>query len=280
MATTITLTPGLDENNTPFVDVLVTAFDAGVASTTIWRTVAGRAFVVRGLFQVPTSGVVTIRDYEAGRGVVSSYQAQQFDSLANFVSYSATFTTTLPIADGDGTAVAYVHHPLDPATSVRVLMMNTAALAKQRPSAIEKFAVPGRSVPLALHGTRAGLTGIVLDCYTAVDADSDAFDTLFGAYDSDASPILCWRVHPDLRLPSTLFVAVAAPEEDPFTDDDAGGSIWRLTGDEVAPPTAAFVLAQLEYEDFTEFYPDYAAFTAAYVDYTTATRDYSIEGTA
>lgn len=283
MSTTITLAPGIDSVGRPYMDVLVGSFDAGVAFATVYRTVKGRQFQVRGLFQVPTTGIVTTQDYEAPFGVAAAYQVQQYDSSMNPVSLSAIATATVPRLSSP--LYAWIHNPLDPSTAVRVWMMSQVAQQLSRPSTIETFQIPGRSVGVALHSTRGGLTGAVLDCYCETDADVDKFDALFGAYDSDQSPILCIRTDPDLRLPPTLFAVVASPVQNPFTDDAAGGGWWTLTGDETSPPVSAFVVALLSYADFTAFYgstgtDDYAAFTAAYVDYATAQRDYSIEGSA
>jgi hypothetical protein len=278
MSTTITLAPAVDIASRPYMDVRVGSFDAGVAFATVYRTVKGRQFQVRGLFQAPVSGILTAQDYEAPVGVASSYQVAQYDSSMNFISYSAIVTATLPRLAAP--LYAWIHNPLDPSTAVRVWMMSQAAQALSRPSTIEQFQIPGRSVGVALHGTRGGLTQAVLDCYCETDADVDKFDALFGGYDSDQSPILCIRTDPDLRLPPTLFAVVGSPQQNPFTDDPSGGGWWALTGDETSPPVSAFVVSLLSYADFSAFYSSYATFTAAYVDYATAQVDYSIEGTA
>lgn len=278
MSTTITLATAVDSAGRPYMDVRVGSFDAGVAFATVYRTVKGRQFQVRGLYQAPVSGLVSTQDYEAPFGVAASYQVAQYDSSMNFISYSAIVSATLPRLSAP--LYAWIHNPLDPSTAVRVWMMGQSAQQIARPSAIEQFQIPGRSVGVALHSTRGGVTGAVLDCYCETDADVDKFDALFGGYDSDQSPILCIRTDPDLRLPPTLFAVVGSALQNPFTDDSAGGGWWTLTGDETSPPVSAFVVSLLSYADFTAFYSTYAAFTSAYVDYATAQVDYSIEGTA
>ncbi len=270
--TTITLTT--DSASTPFIDVLADGFPAEATTATLWRTAKGREFKVRGLVGVSTSGAVTVRDYEAPFGVVSSYRAQQFDAAGNFLSWSSPVSITLPLPPVN---TAWVHNPLDPSTSVRVTMLDSAAQTLSRPNDLEVLVVPGRSVGLTLSSTRRGLVGVVLDCYTATAADADLFEALFGDYDDDTIPIICVRTRPEMRLPPTLFVAVGSPAQSPTK---VGGALWGVSGDEVSPPISGFITALLDYADFTAFYADYAAFTAAYTDYTEATRDYSIAGTA
>lgn len=279
--TTITLTADENGNPAPYVDVLVEGFPAGVSSTTIWRTARGRAFRVRGLVGVSTSGIVTIRDFEAPLGVEATYRAEQFDSDGEFVSWSSPATVTLPAGDLE---TAWFHSPLDPTTSVQVVMTLDAAKVLVRPTTAERFKVVGRSVQVIITGARKGLQGVVLNCSTETLAAADKLDALFGAYaedNDDTVPILCVRTHPHLRLPPTLFAWVEEPAQMPLAVTRNGEIIdWELVADEVAPPPEAAITALLDYDDFTAFYSDYAAFTAAYVDYREAQRDYSIAGTA
>lgn len=275
--TTLTLTIDPAGDPSPFIDVLAEDFPGGVETVTVWRTVAGRAFKVRGLVGVSAGGTVTTRDFEAPFDVESSYRVEQFDSAGEFVSWSDPEVATLT---GDGRT--WIHNPVDPATAVQVDMLSTAADELVRPIDSEVFRIRGRSAGVTLFGTRWGLTQVVLDCLTHSLLDAARFDALFGGYDdSETVPILCIRTPPAMLLPPTLFAVVAAPRQIAWDNTDPLETVkWGLVGDEVSPPAEAVVIALLGYDDFTAFYADYDAFEAAYTDYQEAQRDYSIAGTA
>lgn len=277
MTTTVTLTAYPEGNPAPYVDVLITAIDAGIDRVTVWRTVAGRSFKVRSLVNVSAGGAVTARDFEAPF-VEASYRVEQFNASGDFVSFSAAATVTLdPPAENE----AWFHDPLDPSTAVKVTMLDGAAGEIVRPASIERLRVQGRSASVAISSGRRGAEGINLDCTTSTFDEADRFDDLFGRYDESTTSIVCVRTRSEMRLPPTLFVVVASPRQIPWDNWDGGESIdWRLQGDEVAPPAEAIITSDLGYDDFTAFYASYAAFTAAYASYTDATRDYTIAGTA
>lgn len=276
--TTITLDPQSPGSTAPYIDILAESFDPGTDTVTVWRTAGGRSFRVRGLVGVSAAGTVTIRDFEAGTGVESSYRVEQFDSAGDFIAWSDSEVAELP----DTAPYAWFHNPLDPSTAVKVRMLNGAAGVLAREVDAEQLRPIGRSVGVAYFGARRGLGRVVLDCIVETEADADAFDALFGGYDDVSTvPILCIRTPPAMRLPPTLFALIGIPEQIPL--DFAGGgeaTKWALLGDEIAPPPEAIVTSLLGYDDFTAFYSDYAAFTAAYPDYRDATRDYTIAGTA
>lgn len=279
MATTITLTAEPAGTPAPYVDVLATGFAVGIDSTTIWRTVAGRAFRVRGLVNVSTGGTVTIRDFEAPLGVESSYRAEHFDSAGDFVSWSDSETVTL---DEGLIEVAYLHNPFDPSTSIQVVMSVGAAATITRPTSFEKFDVKGRSVPVIISQPRRGVEGVVLDCSTTSLAAAEGLEAIFGGYDDDTVPIVCVRTHPNLFLPGTFFATIERPSKRALNVRQGGEIIdWYMSADEVAPPVESAVTVLLDYADFTAFYTTgYDVFTAAYADYQEATRDYTIAGTA
>lgn len=258
----------------PFIDVLVDVIPDGVIRVTVWRVVGRRRFKVRGLVNVLATDGVSGRDYEAPFGVESVYQVEYFDAAGLILGYSDTATATLT-----GLAVneAIFHDPLDPASAVRVTMMRGAAGSIVRGTDSDTAKVPGRSVGLVFPGTRSGVQGVVLDCYTATRADGVRFDALFGGYDSDALSIVCVRTRPEMWLPSTLFAFVGAPGLQPIGSDGERVK-WVLTGDETVPPTPAVITPLLTYDDFEAFYMSYDGFTAAYPDYLTASRDYSVIG--
>lgn len=276
--TTITLAEEPTGTPAPYVDIIVDDFPVGVSTVTVWRTAKNRAFRVRGLVNVSTAGVVTIRDFEAPWGVELSYRAEQFDSSGNFVSWSDAETITLTAPDVD---VAWLHNPFDPSTSVRVDVTIGAARDVVRPNNAELFRPKGRSAPIVISDTRSGVTGVLLTVTTVTLNDADKIDDLFGGYDDGTVPIIVIRTHPLFRLPQPFFAYCDQPRM-LAAATRAGGEFvdFELTADEVAPPVEASVTALLDYADFTAAYADYAAFTAAYADYAEATRDYSIAGTA
>jgi hypothetical protein len=278
--TTLTLTSIPGGVPCPSVAIVIGSIDVGVSTITLWRTVGKRQLQVRGFVGVSVAGgSFTGQDFEAPFDVVSTYQAQQFDSSGNFVSWSTPTTVTLA---GPGGSIAWFHNPLDPSTAVQMIMGKDAGKSKVRPIDAQEFAVQGSSAPVTTFGVRGALKGVVLDCWALTGAQSDAFDQLFGLYDDQSTvPILCVRTPAAMRLPSPLFVLIPNPEEQPMSyilGNTYTG--WLLTGDEVAAPATTIIVAVLAYADFTAFYADYAAFSAAYVDYQTAGVDYSIEGTA
>lgn len=278
MTVSLTATPIPAGTPAPYVDVSASSFDVGSVSVTVWRIVGGRSYPVRGLVGQSASGSVSGRDFEAPLGVVSSYRVQMLDADGGLVAWSATVDATLPPAVGG----FWVHNPLDVSTSLFLPILYGDAGVLSRPIDVETFRVVGRSAPVALFNPRHALEQLVLDTYTATDAEALAFDALFGGYDDLATiPILCFRTPLKLRIPPTFFGLVKAPQQLPF-DVHTGGTIarWSLVADEVSPPPTALIETQLDYADFTGFYADYAAFTAAYADYQAAQKDYSIAGTA
>lgn len=273
-ATQTVVTPFPTGSPSPFIDVLVDVIPDGVIRVTVWRVVGRRRFKVRGLVNVLATGGVSGRDYEAPFDVESVYQVEYFDAAGLTLGFSDTASATLT-----GLAVneAIFHDPLDPASAVRVTMMSGAARSIVRGTDSDVARVPGRSVGLVFPGTRSGVQGVVLDCYTATRADGVRFDALFGGYDSDALSIVCVRTKPELWLPPTLFAFVGSPTLQPIASDGERVK-WVLTGDETVPPTPAVITPLLTYDDFTAFYASYDAFTNAYPDYLTASRDYTVKG--
>ncbi len=278
MVTTLTLTPQPIGSPAPYVDVLASAITAGVSRVTVWRTVKGRQYKVRGLVNVSAGGTVTTRDFEAPRDVLISYRVQHLDALGNFISWSDTATTTLPDVDG----YTWFHNPLDPTTSVRLRMLAPTPGALTKPLDAEILRVLGRSLGVGFFGARGGFSNINLTALTETIEDADRFDALFGGYDDvNTVPILCVRTPSAMRLPPTLFALVGKPEQVALQPWIRGEwSAWQMAGDEISPPPEAIITALLDYADFSAFYSGgYNVFKAAYLDYEQAMRDYTIAGT-
>jgi len=278
---TTTLTAFPAGTPAPYVLVEIDDVPAAAATVTVWRSVGGRQWRVRGMIRIAADGASGL-DFEAPFGVEMAYRVEHFDASGAFIGWSDPEVVTLTGLAGSH---AWAHNPLDPTTSVQVTMMRDAARSLVRPIPVKKIQIPKRSVAVTLLGTRQGLSGVRLDCYSESLENADRFDALFGGYDDSTVAIVCFRADPAMRLPPTLFVTVAEPEQIPYTYLGNDSVKWRLQGDEASPPAEALVVALLEYADFTAFYSeapygDYAAFTAAYADYTQASRDYSISGSA
>lgn len=280
MSTVVTLAAhdSTGPTDPPFVDVLASGFPAGTSTVTVWRSLNGRDFKVRGLINVSAGGTVTTRDYEAAPGYTSSYRVEHFDASGDFTSWSDYSTATL----AGHKRHAWIHNPLDPSTAVKVRMLAPAPGEIARPIDLEILRTLGRSVGVAIFGARSGVVQQHLDVLTETLGDADRFDALFGGYDDlDTVPILCVRTPVAMRLPAPLFAVVAKPAQVGIDWAKGGGwTAWPMVGDEISPPPEAIITALLGYDDFTAFYSGYDTYTAAYADYQTAQRDYSIAGTA
>jgi hypothetical protein len=267
----LTVTPSRVEDPAPFVDVLVES-PAGERFT-VTRQAGGRTLKVRGLVNVLAAGGGSVRDYEAGFGVQSTYSVEYFTGGLS-VGFSAPTSTKL---QGLEPGWAWFHDPLYPESAVKVRLLKGAAAELLRATPGEFADVPGRSVGFVIPGTRGGLTNVVLDCFTETAAEGERLDALFGGYDSDSLSIICVRATPETGLPPTLFAFVGSPTKRPLGVDGRSAT-WAISGTETSPPAPSFVMPLLTYDDFTAFYADYASFTAAYPNYLTASRDYSIKG--
>lgn len=264
----------------PFVDISSTGFPGGTSTVTVWRFNGSRSFKVRGLVGLDaTSGTITGPDYEAPCGWTSTYKEEFFDSAGNHLAWGVdTPVTTAALPWGR----AWIHNPFDASTSVLVRLMDSAVREIHKPVDFETFRVPGRSVGLAVFtGSRHGVEKVALDCFVETTSEADRFDDLFGDYDDDTIAILCFRGGPELRLPPTLYAAVADPTQLPIDTYTGGGAVgWKLDASEVSPPPEAFVSALLSYADFSAFFSAYSTFTAAYSSYLLAQRDYTKQGVA
>lgn len=271
MTVTVTATP--DGAPMPFVDVLVEDIPVEADTFTTWRTVDGRKFAVRSLVKSLAVGGASARDFEAPFSAESSYRAEYFDASGVSIGFSDPATATL---SGLKPNQAWFHNPLDPSSGVLVTILSGFAGQIVRGTDADVASIPGRSVGLTFPGTRGGVQGVVLDCYTSTRDDSKRFDALFGGYDSDALSIVCVRARPETWLTPTLFAYVGKPGLNPVGYD--GEAVrWGLTGDETVPPTPAVITPLLTYADFTAFYSTYADFTSSYATYLEASRDYTVQ---
>lgn len=253
----------------PCVQVDVSGLDQTVRTITITRTAAGRAFPVRGAVAARVQGGFTTLDYEAPF-VSAQYQVEQFDKDGATLGFVPAQMVELT---SDRT---WMHHPLDPSGAVALPNIDTAAKTISRHNVGNIIDPFNRASGVLVSGIRRGLTGLVMDVW-AGSVDIDRVERIL----DQRPPVICIRKGGNAALmpiPATLFLGVLAPDLEPHPN--AGGGIYRLTGDEVDPPTWALVTPTLTYADLSVSYPTYADFTAAYPTYADADSDYTLAGAA
>jgi hypothetical protein len=262
------VTPNIED--IPFVDVLVDSVPAGVDRLTVLRQQDGRWMPVRSGVSVRNVGAWTGRDYEAGFDRTLTYRVQYFTEDGTSVGFSDVASTELT---GTSPGHVWVHDPLDPAGSMLLMMLDGFGRSLSRPTPGTLSRPLGRSVPVVLPGTRAGLQDVTLDVLTETRDQGRQFVGMVGGYDDDSLSVLCFRAPVATWLPGALFVFVDVVAN-PL---GAGDSVrWSVSGTEVQPPVGSVVAATLTYGDFEAAYSTYAEFESAYASYLDAERDYSV----
>jgi len=277
MANAPTITTYLSDNPCPRAEVLFTTFAAGTVRVTGYRSTGLRKYRVRGVVNTPVAGALTRIDFEIPFGVAVSYWAEQFD--ASGLSLGETDKTTVTLNCWE----TWVHNPLDPQGAVRVEMIQGAAQSVSRPVPGEVVRPLGRHVGVFVGGTRQGVTGVNMDCYTDSDEVAEKLAVMVGDYESSTVPVLCLRTGAGMkmRIPQPFFAAVPDPREE-GVDLNRGGSsiVWRMTGDEVAPPAPGIFIPLLTNADINAFYLTNAALNAANATNLDVNRQYSLIGAA
>ena len=107
-------------------------------------------------------------------------------------------------------------------------------------------------------GQRRGVQGVDLTVVTDSIEQVDKLQAMFGTYDTNLPPILCFRVGSNdrIRLPRPFFAAVLAPSE--MDVNYAIGTGEQITtemqGDEVSPPAPGILIPLLTNADINRFY--------------------------
>jgi hypothetical protein len=271
----VALTPYPDANPCPRVEVLVQDCPPG-STITIRRLAESRSYPVRGAVQALSAGGVSRIDTEVPFGVPAAYQAEVFIAGAS-IGFSQTATITLDIDE------IWVHQPLQPQLAVRVdFDREGSAQGLTRPTEGEVVYTDGASVGRWVGGRRRGLRGVKLGLSPQTAADADEIQAMLGTYTEDQIPVLCIRTPPGtVRLPRTLFLSAASPEEEDINIRYGGtlATIW-ITGDEVLPPAPGLTTPLLRYQDTDAKYGSYAAIDAQYGTYLARDRDYALAGFA
>jgi hypothetical protein len=270
----VLVTPYLDENPSPRVEVFVQDPPPGLVNIT--RTAAGRTFQVRGAVDAPSGSGVSRIDVEVPFGVSVIYQAEIKDQVGNSLGFVSSAAATLPVTD------IWIHQPLDPTRAVKVDMTDESALELARGFDGEMIYTDGATAGRWIGGRRRALENVTLVAETDTIDAADALQAVFGGYGDDQIPVICVRTPPTFsRLPRTFFLAVPKPTERDINIRYGGNlSTLVMSGDESLPPAPGLVVALLRYADTDAFFGSYAAIDSAYGSYLARDRDYAKAGYA
>lgn len=277
MAYAPTLTTFLDANPAPRVEVLFSSLHPDAASLTVYRDAAGRSYGLRGGVRVATAGAFTRIDFEVPFGVESTVYAEMFDAAGLSLGVTDSASTTVWCDD------TWVHNPLDPSGAVRVQFRGNAARSINRPTNAEVVHPLGRRVGVIVGSGRSGIRDVVLDVVTDTIEDADKFAALLGGYNSDTTPVLCFRIGASdrVRLPRPFFAGVAGDAaEDDMTYVFGGETIAHpLVGSEVSPPAPGIFVPLLTNADLNAFYATNADLNSSAVSNLEINRKYELAGT-
>jgi hypothetical protein len=278
MAYAPTLSPYFNAAPCPRVEVLFTAFAAGTATVTVYRTAGGREFRMRGGVNAATAGSLTRIDTEVPFGVAASYRAEMFNSAGVSLGFTDSATLTMNVAE------TWVHNPLDPQGATTVQFRAQAARSIVRPVEGQVVYPQGRTVGVLISGQRRGVQDVDLTVVTDSIEQADRLQDMFGTYSQRFTPVLCFRIgaFDQVRLPRPLFAAVLAPDEhDVNYAIGMGEQITTvMSGSEVAPPAPGLFIPLLTNADLNAFYLTNAALNADNLTNLAVNRRYDLIGAA
>ena len=263
-----TLTGFVDPNPCPRVLVSFGALAAGTVTVTVQRTAEGRTMRVRGGINLYASGGAVVMDYECPFGVLTTYQAEQFDT--NGLSLGFTGSTPIILTVGQ----AWIHQPLNPSLAITARIFIDSANDISRPTPGGVVWPEGATVGRLIGGQRQGIHGMALRLRMGSAADADKFLSMFGSYATNYPAVLCIRTPPGMRLPRVLFAGILDPHE---VDYGVYAMItMAMTVDEVSPPAPGLVMPTLRRKDIDAAYPTRSARAAAYPTRLARDSDYSL----
>jgi hypothetical protein len=257
----------------PHVEITVEGILDGAVTATLYRITDERTMRVRGLVNVPAAGGFGGIDTEVPFHQTVTYRAEFFNADG----------LSLGFGDSESTFVDYygtvIHQPLDPARAVDPILAQGAAKTLSRPFDGDTIRPIGRSVPVYIGNGRSGLSDVVLDSITLTDQQAASMQSVFGGYDGDEQfPIICFRSSLPTGLPGVLFAVIPKPTAEPYAAYGDSAVIWRITGQEVAPPVEGVVRPLLTYDDLENAYATYAEIETAYLTYLDAETDFDLAG--
>jgi hypothetical protein len=273
-----TLTPQ-PNSEPPSVQIVLDDVDPATAVVTIYRIADGRTTPVRGGIRKYAVGGASVIDWEAPFGVPVTYRVEMFSdpdasegSSLGFTDASETFLDV---------KVTWLHQPLLPALCVRALRLMGSANDQVRVTPGDLVYAQGAELATWIGGQRRGLSDSPWDLLVESSAEADKMQAVFGAYGSTRTPVICLRTPPPMRVPRTLYLAVAELHE-VDVDIPGGGDAVRFTfnGTEARPPAPGLVAAALRRIDIDATYPTRAERAAAYLTRLGRDSDFSLAGVA
>lgn len=275
-----TLTPYLDADPCPRVEVFFPSFAAGTATVTVYRVAGGREFLVRGAVNAPTAGQLTRMDTEIPFSMPVAYRAEQFNAEGISLGFTESSTITVMLDE------TWMHNPLDPQGATRVALGGGTAGSVSRPTPGTVSRPLGRRVGVVLAEPRLGVVGLPIDVRTETDADADRIQAMVGGHEGLTVPVICLRLgtkHQRMRVPQPLFLSVFNLTEwdiDHQWLGDGGMLAHTFTGDEVAPPIPGLFIPLLRRKDIDAFYATRAAVAADNLTRGAVNRRYDLAGFA
>lgn len=252
-------TISVNYDGAPRAEVFFPSFAPGTATVSVFRESEGRTMQVRGGVRAVTAGTLSRIDHEIPARKMT-YWAEMFDAAGLSLGITGSTSVTAWFED------TWLHNPLDPQGSVRVMFRPQAARELSRPVAGQVVHPQGRRVGVVVGTERKGLMGVNLDVVTDTIEDADKVRALLGDYNTTTVPVLCFRIGAldRIRLPSPLFVGVLdIVEADRNYASGWGEMIDHLIeGDEVDPPLPGLFIPTLRNADLKAYYATNAAMKA------------------
>lgn len=183
---------------------------------------------------------------------------------------------------GVPSAESWMHNPLDPQGSAKVVFGEDGGWSITRPSPGVVSHPKGRRVGVVLSEPRQGIVGLRMTVRTSSDEQADRVQAMFG--DDGRPPVVCIRLglqDQHLRVPQPLFLSTLNVDEIDMNTRWGGTELaHKWDGDEVDPPIPGLFVPLLTRADLNAFFPTRAALNAGGLTRNDINRRYDIAGTA
>lgn len=272
-----TLTPQPQGSPVPSIQVVLDDVDPATVVVNLYRIADGRTAMVRGGIRKYAVGGTSVVDWEAPFGVPVTYRAEMFSDAdaTQSLGFTDSSVTTLDVTD------TWVHQPLNPGLSVRAMRLQGTANEQIRVTPGDLVYAQGAELATWIGGQRRGLSSSPWDLLVESTTDADRMQAVFGSYGSSQSAVVCIRTPPPMRVPRTLYLAVAELHE-LDVDIPVGGSAvrYQFTGTEARPPAPGLVAAALRRIDIDVTYATRDQRAAAYLTRLERDSDFTLAGVA